>query len=292
MMHKWWRLVKRSGAGHSASTVNPARLLLDTTPPRAPHRIAYGADPQHFGDLWLPQASGPHPLLVFIHGGYWRARYNLEHAGFLCQALAQAGIAVWNIEYRRLGNPGGGYPGTFQDVARALLYVRQLAQDFPLAVPQRVAVMGHSAGGQLALWAAGAHRLPVDHPLHTAHAAPLRAVLCVGGVTDLRRAWELGLSDQVVAELLGGGPDEVPERYLATSPIERLPLDMRQIILHGTEEEVVPVEFANRYVEAARAAGDDVALLWLPGMGHFEPLDPRSPAWPIVHGSVGQALGL
>jgi acetyl esterase/lipase len=228
--------------------------------------------------------------MVFIHGGYWRARYDLEHAGFLCQALAKAGIAVWNIEYRRLGNSGGGYPGTFQDAARAIAFTHQLAEQFALDTKQGVAVMGHSAGGHLALWVASARRFPPGHPLHAPDLPPLRAAICLGGITDLRRAWEFGLSDQAVTELLGGGPDQVPERYAAVSPMERLPLRVRQIIVHGTDEEVVPTEFATRYVEAARTAGDDIALLWLPGMGHFEPIDPRSAAWPIVYGAVTQAL--
>lgn len=289
-MNKLSRLVTRGWAGHLRPAANPSRLLLDAAPPKAPHRIAYGVDPQQFGDLWLPHEPGPHPLLVFIHGGYWRARYDLGHAGFLCQAFAQAGIAVWNVEYRRLGNPGGGYPGTFQDVARAIALGSELADRFALNIQRGVAVAGHSAGGHLALWAAGAHRLPLDHPLRAPDPLPLCAAISLGGITDLRRAWEMALSDQVVTELLGGGPDQVPERYAAASPIERLSLGVPQIIMHGTEEEVVPTEFAERYAEAARAAGDDISLLWLPGMGHFDPIDPRSPAWPIVHGAVAQAL--
>ncbi|MDW8317426.1 MAG: alpha/beta hydrolase [Anaerolineae bacterium] len=272
--------------------------MLDLPSPKPTHRVAYGPDPNQFGHLWLPgrRAAGergeaPAPLLIFVHGGYWRARYGLEHADLLCRALAGAGIAVWSIEYRRLGNPGGGYPGTFEDVLRAVDFLPRLAERHPLDL-HRVAIMGHSAGGHLALWAAGAHRLPAGHPLRRTDPLPVRAAICVGGITDLRRAWELGLSDGVVEELLGGGPEEVAERYAATSPIELLPLGVPQTLVHGSAEEVVPTEFAERYAAAARAAGDRVRLVWLRDMGHFEPLDPWSAAWPVVYGAVADALGV
>lgn len=277
-----WFLRRRRGS----------RGVLDLPPLRPTHRIAYGPDPNQFGHLWLPpRPKAPPPLLVFVHGGYWRARYGLEHADLLCRALARAGVAVWSIEYRRLGQPGGGYPGTFQDVLQAVAFARRLAAVHSLDL-SRCAAMGHSAGGHLALWAAGAYHLPQGHPLRPPEPLPLRVAVCVGGITDLRRAWELRLSDGVVAELMGGTPAEVPERYAAASPIERLPLGLPQFIVHGAAEEVVPVEFARRYVEAARAAGDPVELVWLPGMGHFEPLDPWSAAWPLVYRTVTRALGV
>ena len=129
--------------------------MLSDRAPRAKQRIGYGPDPNQFGDLWLPDSSSKHPVVVFIHGGYWRARYSLDHADFLCQALAETGFAVWNIEYRRVGQQGGGWPGTFQDVVQGVQHVRSLSTTFSLDV-QRVVLMGHSAGGHLALWAAGA----------------------------------------------------------------------------------------------------------------------------------------
>jgi len=244
-------------------------------------RLRYGEAPEQFGDLYLPADSGLRPLLVFIHGGYWRARYDLEHANPLCQALAQAGMAVWNVEYRRVGNPGGGWLGTFADVLTALGHVRQLALDYPLDLA-RVTLVGHSAGGHLALWAAAARRIPAGHTLHDADPLPLRRVAALAAVSDLRRAWKLQLSSGAVAELLGGDPQEVSEAYALASPIELLPLGVPQILLHGDADEDVPYELSQRYHIAARAAGDDCTLVTLSATGHFELIDPHSAVWPHV----------
>jgi acetyl esterase/lipase len=260
------------------------------TEPLPAHRLSYGGDPNHFSDLYLPAGPGLHPLLVFIHGGYWRARYDLEHARPLCQALAQVGLAVWNMEYRRVGNPGGGWPGTFADVLAALGHVRRLALDYPLDL-SRSTLMGHSAGGHLALWAAGARRIPAGHPLHDENPLPLRRVVALAAVSDLRRAWELRLSCGAVGELLGGSPQQTAEAYALASPIELLPLGVPQVLLHGYADEDVPYEFSQRYHAAARAAGDDCTLVTLPNTGHFELIDPHSAAWLHVLAAVAAWSG-
>jgi acetyl esterase/lipase len=244
-------------------------------------RLRYGEASEQFGDLYLPAGPGPYPLVIFIHGGYWRARYDLEHAHPLCQALARAGLAVWNVEYRRVGNPSGGWPGTFADVLAALGHVRRLALDYPLDLGQ-VRLMGHSAGGHLALWAAAARRIPAGHPLHDAHPLPLRRVVALAAVSDLRLAWDWQLSTGAVGELLGGDPQQAAEAYALASPIELLPLGVPQMLLHGDADDVVPYELSQRYHAAARAAGDDCTLVTLPATGHFELIDPRSTAWPHV----------
>ncbi len=249
------------------------------------HRLFYGVDPNHFGDLYLPAGPEPHPLLIFLHGGYWRARYDLEHARPLCQALAQAGMAVWNLEYRRVGNAGGGWPGTFADVLAGLGHVRQLALDYPLDLG-RVTLMGHSAGGHLALWAAAARRIPAGHWLHDAEPLPLRRVVALAAVSDLRRAWDLQLSNGAAGELLGGEPQQVPAAYALASPIELLPCAVPQALLHGDADEAVPYELSQRYHIAARAAGDDCTLNTLPNTGHFELIDPHSLAWPHVLSAI------
>lgn len=251
----------------------------------AVERLRYGTDPNQFGDLYQPGGSGPHALLIFFHGGYWRARYDLEHANPLCRALAAAGIAVWTVEYRRVGNPGGGWPGTFADVLAALGHVRRLALDHPLDL-SRVTLMGHSAGGHLALWAAAARRIPAGHPLHDADPLPLRRVVALAAVSDLRLAWDWQLSSGAVGELLGGGPEQADEAYALASPIELLPCGTPQTLIHGTEDEAVPHALSQSYHAAALAAGDDCTLVTLPVTGHFGLIDPCSAAWPQVLAAV------
>ncbi len=256
-------------------------------------RISYGSAPQHFGDLRVPARAGAHPIAVLIHGGFWRALYDLEYFGPVGDALADAGIATWNIEYRRIGNPGGGYPGTFHDVARAIDYLRELAPQHNLDL-SRVITLGHSAGGHLAVWVAARHRIPADNPILPRERAPLalRAAISLAGVVDLHAAWKYHLSNQVVEEFLGGAPQRFPERYAVASPMELLPLGISQVLVHGTEDENVPFEISRAYHAAAVARGDDARLVTLPGAGHFECVDPRSREWQAVKNAVLSLVGL
>ncbi|HLY17240.1 MAG TPA: alpha/beta hydrolase [Bryobacteraceae bacterium] len=247
--------------------------ILDLPPPAGATRIAYGDAPQQFGDLRLPSGGQSVPVAIVIHGGYWRNAYSLDHIGHLCAALTRAGVAAWSLEYRRLGDPGGGWPAAGDDVRRGAEHLRALARRYPLDLA-RVIVIGHSAGGQLALW------------LAAQHAIPLRGVVALAAVSDLRRAWELHLSRGVVAGLLGGQPDQQPERYHQASPIELVPLHVRQRLLHGTRDDVVPIEISRRYQAAATAAGDDARLIELPNAGHFELIDPRTTEWKSVQAAV------
>jgi acetyl esterase/lipase len=271
------------------SSLSSSEDILDLPPPRADARISYGPDPLHFGDLRLPVGRRPHPVAVVIHGGFWRAKYDLQHIGHLCAALANEGVATWSIEYRRMGDPGGGWTGTFADVARAAGHLRELAPAYNLDLG-RVPALGHSAGGHLALWLAGCGRIPEGDPIHVEDPLPLGGVVPLAGVADLRMAWQLGLSGRVVHDFLGGGPEEVPERYASASPAEMLPLGVRQVLVHGTADDIVPFEIARTYHDAALAAGDDVELVALPGAGHFELIDPRSREWPAVVSAVRSIL--
>jgi acetyl esterase/lipase len=252
--------------------------ILDLPPPVADARLRYGADPHQFGDLWLPAQAGLHPVAIVVHGGFWRAKYGLDHLGHLCRELARQGIASWSLEYRRLGHAGGGWPGSCEDVRDGAAYLRTLAGRYPLD-PDRAVALGHSAGGQLALW------------LAAQRCVPLRGVVSLAGVTDLRQAWQLGLSRGVVAEFLGGSPGEVPERYDRASPIELLPLGVPQRLVHGDLDDTVPAGMSRNYQAAARTRGDDAVLLALPGAGHFELIDPRAPEWDTVSQAVRQLLG-
>jgi acetyl esterase/lipase len=263
--------------------------ILELAPPPADHRLYYGDDPLQFGDLRLPHGRGPHPLVIWIHGGFWRAQYDLAHAGHPSAALTAEGIATWNIEYRRIGNPGGGWPGTFLDVAAAADHVRRLAGEYDLDLGRTIAA-GHSAGGHLALWLAARSRIPYTSPLFQPDPLSMRAAVSLAGAVDLRHAWELQLRDGIVRDLLGGTPGEVPDRYAAASPPELLPLGVPQILLHGTEDDSVPCEMSVEYCRVAQASGDAANLITLDGADHFDLVDPRSVWWPATVEAVRKSI--
>lgn len=266
------------------------RDILDLPLPPAGIRLRYGTDPLQFGDLRVPKGAGPHPIAVVIHGGFWRAKYNLEHAGHLCAALTRAGIATWNLEYRRIGNPGGGWPGTFQDVAMGADHLRNIAGEHNLELG-KVISLGHSAGGHLAVWLAARRRIPRADVLASDNPLTLMGAVSLAGVVDLRRGWELRLSDGVVEELMGGPPDKLEARYRTASPIELVPIGVTVRLLHGTEDSVVPIEISNGYQKAANRARDNARLVVLPGAGHFAVIDPRSREWPVVEKNAIDLLG-
>jgi acetyl esterase/lipase len=222
-------------------------------------RIPYGTGPFQFAELKVPTGSGPHPVAIVIHGGFWRAKYDLDYIRPVCDALTEAGLATWNIEYRRLGQPGGGWPGTLEDVAAGAHHLVATASRLDLDT-DRIIALGHSAGGHLAMWLAARHTI-------------LRAVISLAGVVDLRRAWELHLGNDVVADFLGGSPDEFPDRYAFASPIEQLPIGVPQKLFHGTADANVPFEISERYVQAALRHSDDAELITLEGATHFDVVD-------------------
>lgn len=249
--------------------------LLNISPPPADIRLAYGTDPNQFGDLRMPKSKGPFPVLMNIHGGYWRAKYDLLHAGHLCAAITNKGCATWNVEFRRVGNPGGGWPATFEDIASSFRYLPQIARQHDLDV-SRVVVMGHSAGGQLALCL-------------SAHEPAVHSVVSIAGVVNLRRAFELHLSDDAVVEYLGGTPDEVPEHYREADPL-RLPIPQaKQVLIHGLDDDVVAPVFSRGYTEQKKKNREDVTLVEIAKADHFDVIDPRSAAWQQVEEAV---LGL
>jgi acetyl esterase/lipase len=254
--------------------------------PPADHRIEYGPDPLHFGELRLPSGAGPHPVAVIIHGGCWRAEYDLRHITHLSAALTRAGVATWTLEFRRIGNPGGGWTGTFEDVVHGVEQLRTLAPDFNLDL-DRVALVGHSAGGHLALWLAGRRNLPGDEPLGSPPTLPLRGVVALAGITDLRDyAGGAGNCNAAVPELLGGTPDDVPQRYALASPIELLPAGVPLRLVHGDGDPTVPTRQSRDFAARARSLGDDAELVLIPGAGHFDVIAPFAAAWPRVEAVV------
>jgi acetyl esterase/lipase len=250
------------------------------TPGIEAQRHAYGGRRDQFGELTRPGGrAAPWPVAVLIHGGYWRARYELRLQDGLVPDLAARGWAVWNLEYRRLGRRSrGGWPATFDDVAAGIDFLGRLDAPIDLA---RVVVIGHSAGGHLALWAAARRGLPAGAPGAEPAVRPAAAV-AQAGVVDLREAARLRLSRGAAVSLLGGPPGKLPRRYDLASPIERLPIGVPQLVVHGDADESVPVEISRRYAERAREAGDPCELVELPGGGHFEHLDANSHAWGVV----------
>jgi acetyl esterase/lipase len=258
--------------------------ILKATPSPADERIAYGPGPLHYADLRLPGARGPHPVVVFVHGGRWKAEYDLQHTALACTALTRRGLATWNVEYRRLGHADGGSPMTLRDVGAATDFLRQVAPAHHLDL-ERVVVAGHSSGGHLALWLAARHRIPPGDALHVADPLRPRAAVALAGIPDLLALRE-GERREHTEQFLGGPPDQYPERYHGASPTALLPFGVPQVLVHGDRDEQVPLAFSIRHAQQARALGDTARTLVVEGAGHFWLIDPRSPAWSTVEATI------
>ena len=267
---------------------------LDTMPSRPPTaRIAYGTDSLQFGHLRIPEGSGPFPVAIIVHGGCWLSRFaSLTIMSPLADALARDGIATWNIEYRRNDNPGGGWPGSFHDVAAGVDHVRELARRHPLDTT-RVAVTGHSAGAHLALWAAARARVPPSSPIATR--APFKPLVSVplGGPGDMA---EITAREKMIcgpvpsaSGVMGGMPGDVPEHYRDGSPLSLLPLGVRQVLIVGETDGVMPAAVREAWVDRARAAGDEVSLVIVKG-GHFELIAPEHESGRAVRRSIAEQL--
>lgn len=236
-------------------------------------RLRYGAALDQVGDLRMPVAPVDRvPLVILLHGGFWREAYRRDVMAPLAVDLARRGVATWNVEYRRVGGSGGGCPRTFDDVAAAFDFGARLWERHPLE-PRAPIVLGHSAGGHLALWCAARQRLPAGSPGARPVASP-RLAVAIGAVADLRAARRRGLGRGAVDAFVPRADDAA-----WTDPRALLPLGVEQLIAHGTEDESVPFDLAADYVAAARHAGDRVDWLPLAGVSHMPPIDPASDAW-------------
>lgn len=262
--------------GSAATLQNVGFPAVTVLPSAAPDAVLrYGAAPQQFIERWQPHGDGPHPAVVPLHGGCWLDAYGVDHVRPMATALRDAGFVVIAPESRRLGDPGGGWPGTFEDVAQA---VDALVQDEHEDIDRsRIALIGHSAGGHLALWLAARSGLPIDHPLHAAGAGVVRPALVIGlaAITDLER-YARGTSscEQAAAQLMDGAPDAVPGRYALASPLRLARPDTPVILLLGSEDHIVPAEQAQLYAAPAAASADGVAAAPSPP----SPPAPPSPA--------------
>jgi acetyl esterase/lipase len=267
-----------------------AEAMARSTPAMA-ERIAYGSAPSQFAELWLPAGSGPVPVAVLVHGGCWQATYGLDLMDPMAADLYRQGVAVWNIEYRRLGESGGGYPGTFLDVGQAIDALRGLPQR-PRLDLRRLVAIGHSAGGHLALWAAARHRLPQGSPLAGAEPQRIGAVVTLAGINDLAayRATGPACGGAATVDALTGARDRPPGSALGdTSPPALLPMGARQLVASGTNDGIVPARFGHDYAALAQRAGDPVEVLDLSG-DHFALIDPGSSAWATLRRKILELL--
>ncbi|MBM0278803.1 alpha/beta hydrolase family protein [Micromonospora tarensis] len=249
------------------------RAVLTRPAPEPDRTVPYGDDPNQVADLRRPAGTGPaRPLVIVVHGGFWRAEYDRRHTGPLAAALAAAGYPVAQLEYRRTGQPGGGWPGTLGDALTGVAELPALAAE---ALPGRVTpaapiLLGHSAGGHLALYVAATAPATVG------------GVLALAPVADLAEAYRRDLDSGAVAALLGGAPTEVPDRYAAADPRSLVPIRARTVVMHGSEDLQVPAKMSREFVARARAAESDISLVELPECEHFGLIDPESAAWPRV----------
>lgn len=239
--------------------------------PASGARISYGDAPQQFGELRIPSGDGPFPVFILIHGGCWLAAFDLTYCTRLAAWLTANGFATWTIEFRRLGDAGGGWPGTFLDVAHAADALREVAKTKPINT-RRVYAAGHSAGGQLALWLANRSKLARESELFVEAPIEIRGVLGLAAITDLYeyRKGPARSCHASVEPLLGGAPETVERRYSETSPMQRLPLGVPQVFIQGERDPIVSPASVRAYVTASTKAGDRATLLALPKAGHFE----------------------
>lgn len=256
-------------------------LALNVRTPRSvqQHVHQYGPGKQQFGQLWLPDAAGPQPLVIFIHGGCWLNQYDIAHAAPLASAVMDRGYAVWSIEYRRVGDPGGGWPGTFLDVGAAIDHVRVLAAEFPVD-HSRVILAGHSAGGHLALWGAARAGLGPANPLYAEAPLAVQGVLGLAAIADLELyAGGPSSCERATLELMGGGPEQQAERYAAASPSRLLPWAAPTRLIQGRADSIVPGAQVDALVAAAGAVGQEIAVSTVDGAGHFDLIHPDTPAF-------------
>ena len=243
------------------------------------------------GDLWLPEGPGPHPVVLMIHGGCWQKAI-ADHSlmDWAAADLMGRGYAVWNVEYR--GVDEAPYPAIFFDVAETADYLGMLGEQLSRLDTSRVVALGHSAGGHLALWLAGAGSLPSEHPASVGAPPPLRGVISTGGLQDLEAAEPVTLPSCLAAvreDLTGPATDARPDPYADTSPARMLPLGVPQVAIHAERDRIAPVSLGEAWVARARAAGDEARLVVVPG-GHVELIAPGTDAWEATVAEIARLL--
>lgn len=269
--------------------------LLDRPRPKADVRIPYGPDPLQFVDLWLPGGKAPHPVVLMVHGGCWQTDIaDASIMNYIADDLRTRGIAVWNIEYRGVDRAGGGYPGTFLDVAAAADALGKDGHRYHLSTG-RVVALGHSAGGHFALWLAARGRIGHASALYKARPLPIAAVIGIGSLPDLEAA-QVPPGDTCDAEpvrkLIGTATPERPDLYSDTSPAAMLPFATPQIFVNATRDRIAPPAFAEGYAAKAKAHGIEVRRVTVPDEGHVELIAPGTASWAAELSEIERALGL
>ena len=274
---------------HAAPPISFADLL-QRPKPQADAKFSYGNDPHQFAELWLPKGSGPFPVVVMLHGGCWMESLpGVELMAYIADDLRRSGVAVWNVEYRRIGAVGGGYPGTFLDAAQGIAYLPRIA-DFHHLDLHRLVFLGHSAGGHLVLWASAQSRIPNASALYGLPSLSPRAVFSLAGINDLS-AYRASGPDAcggpaTIDQLVGAATRPNQNVYADTSPAAMLPLGVRQFIVVGAQDSIVPAEFGRNYAAKAIASGDTVKLIDIESAGHFDLIDPASAGWGMIKGQL------
>ncbi len=275
----------------SAAPMTLADYLALSGP--APHAtLAYGSAPSQYAELFRPAGAGPFPVAVLVHGGCWTIEYGgITQMRNLAGALAAQGIAVWNVEYRRADEPGGGYPGTYQDIHGALELLGAQAARHQLDL-ERIVAIGHSAGGQLVQWIAGRARIPASSPLFRADPLPVREIISLGGLADLRRERALikHSCGRDTAELAGLPSAARPDVFADTSAAELMPNGSNTVLVTGELDTVAPPRAAYAYAARARAAGDSASVVILPGASHYDEVAASSPAFALLLPLIRKAL--
>ena len=272
--------------GNTPSALMTWPDLLERPRPGPSSTISYGGNPLQIVDLWLPGGRGPHPTVLMVHGGCWQTQIaDRTIMNWIADDLRRRGIAVWNVDYRGVDR-GGGYPGTFRDVAAAADALREHGPLHNLDLSRLVAT-GHSAGGHLALWLAARPRLPQDSPLRRANPIPINAVVSLGGLPDLEEAARppgSGCGTEIIARISGG-------RFAETSVPRLAPLGVPQVLINGRQDRIIPTAYAEGYAAPMRAAGDDVRVRMIERTGHVELIAPESAAWSAAVEEIERALG-
>jgi acetyl esterase/lipase len=265
--------------GRGPDTARHALLHLACRHGQAVDTLAYGPDPSQDGDLWCPAGAGPHPVAVLFHGGFWYHAWERDLMDGLARDLARRGIAAWNVEYRRVG-AGGGWPVTGEDAARATDHLVALAPVYGLDLG-RVAVLGHSAGAQLALWVAARGRRGEVHP---------RLVVGLATIGDLEQAMTDRIGGSSIGRLLGADDGDLDVALGDASPRARLPIGVPQLLAHAGNDDIVPLSQTAAYADAARDAGDDVTVMEFDSGGHFGLINPAGPVWVKVAETLQRRL--